>query len=166
MKDGISATSTNAMCEFSIAFFFAHLTHFFDNPFCPSPAKFLLIVLSSRREPKRLPSSHTTVRTEPYTAVHGHCDLAPAIFAIGIYPISSMTQFLSTRFIACVLAILHGPLLLYATFRASASLSPSSISRFLRVRGFFHCRHRTSLTLRLIHPSSVPNKFLSSEIPK
>ena len=47
---------------------------------------------SGRRE-LSLPSSHTTVRTGPYTAVHDYCDLASTIFFIGIYPIASMTPF-------------------------------------------------------------------------
>ena len=61
-----------------------------------------------------LPSSHTTVRTDPYTAVHDHYALACTMFIIGRYPISSMRIFDNALCIPYVLAILHGPLLLYA----------------------------------------------------
>ena len=48
--------------------------------------------ISSRRE-LTLPSSHTTVRTDPYTAVHDHYDLIHTKVIIGIYPMDSITLF-------------------------------------------------------------------------
>lgn len=75
-----------------------------------------------------LPSSHTTVRTEPYTAVQDHYDLAPTNVIIGVYPIASITLFERALCIPAVTAILHGSLLLFAQSLALSRLSPNAIN--------------------------------------
>lgn len=85
---------------------------------------------------------------------------------IEVYPIASMTLLDTALCMPLVLAILHGPLLLHATFLAVCALSPSSTSRLYRVRGFFHCRQRISRILRLIQLSKSSKTLCSPARPK
>ena len=105
----------------------------------------IIIAQSSRRELIRLPSSHTTVRTGPYTAVHDHYDLAHTIS--GRIDLSLSALLTIAPFVGCT------------GFRPDSSVLASDFligSSFLRLSvvigfGSFLCFHvRAFIVLRRV----------------
>ena len=116
--------------------------------------------------PSGAPSSHTTVRTVPYTAVRsGHCSRRCSSIRLR-RPRWRKKRAGTAWPIWDAAAFHHGPCPLYAEVKALWRSSPSCMSRFARVRGRFHCRHRMQRSLRRSHWSRCSNAALTSAIRK
>ena len=114
----------------------------------------------------RPPSSHTTVRTVPYTAVQDVARATRKLSSSDTSPRRVNSAFRKASFMCGAPAFHQAPRPFEADFQAGSPSSPRCISFRRRVAGRFHCRQRTHRSFLRSHSSSDSKTIRTSDSRK